>query len=499
MKNRVFGRERSVFSVASTCVERAARAAHWPSILLALIIGVSLCSVASADVLDVDLSGATVGGQVPINSQFLPDVAWINFYVDGQYITSTGGSAGSFNWNSSSVGDGVHDIQALGFDAQENVSGYSRIRLSVANSSPSSTPGYVAISGYADQWIGWINLYVDNSYEQSTGSGPWTLSQSFGAGTHQVQLTGFEGNDVVMASAQIGSVNFGGNDPAPTSSSGGSGATIPGLTGSAAGIPWADTNPADYGQYNAPGGWGNGMGLIGGPLLTDAQAASFVVPAQKSTVELSLPCTWCGDYYTPDGASNSAEDNYFNSIASTNPSNYLYQLGASNGFWATASSWGGVSSRIDGACPMANPTTAEVVQWAANKWGINPILLYAEATEEGGWDQNTVGDVGLTAGVLQIADRDSSAQPYHAFAGFAGAGSMLARENTCFNADFFAAHLYAAFHGLTGECPAGDIGTAIETWWGPATSAGGYTALVYQKINTQLWVPLWFQNQQVPY
>ena len=40
----------------------------------------------------------------------------------------------------------------------------------------------------------------------------------------------------------------------------------------------------------------------------------------------------------------------------------------------------------------------------------------------------------------------------------------MARENTGFNADFYAAHLYAAFNGLTGECPAGDIGAAIETW-----------------------------------
>src|SRR6266567_5609648 len=60
------------------------------------------------------------------------------------------------------------------------------------------------------------------------------------------------------------------------------GATIFGLTGSAAGIAGADTNPAHYGQYNAPGGIGGGYGLIGGPLLDDTQAASFVKPTQKS-------------------------------------------------------------------------------------------------------------------------------------------------------------------------------------------------------------------------
>jgi len=77
---------------------------------------------------------------------------------------------------------------------------------------------------------------------------------------------------------------------------------------------------------------------------------------------------------------------------------------------------------------------------------------------------------------------------------------MLARESTCFNADFFAAHLYAAFRGWTGECPGGDIGTAIETWYAPpVNSPGAYTSLIYYNINVQLWVGLWFQSQSVPY
>jgi hypothetical protein len=58
---------------------------------------------------------------------------------------------------------------------------------------------------------------------------------------------------------------------------------------------------------------------------------------------------------------------------------YLYQLKARDGFWKTAAQWGGVSARNDGGCPMAIPTTAEILQWAKNKWRINPLLRYAEA------------------------------------------------------------------------------------------------------------------------
>jgi hypothetical protein len=160
------------------------------------------------------------------------------------------------------------------------------------------------------------------------------------------------------------------------------------------------------------------------------------------------------------------------------------------------SNWQAVADRIDGACPMAHPTTAEVLQWAANKWGINPVLLYAEAVQEGDWDNTSLGDNGTSSGVLQVADRGSS----HAFLGFSGAGQNLSRENTCFNGDFYAGHLYAVFHGMTGEAPAGDIGAAIQAWYsGYVTSAGAYTQSVYGHLTNQDWVGYYFGGQVIPY
>jgi hypothetical protein len=126
-----------------------------------------------------------------------------------------------------------------------------------------------------------------------------------------------------------------------------------------------------------------------------------------------------------------------------------------------------------------------------------------EATQEGNWDQITLGDDGTSSGVLQVADRDTSAHRYHAFPGFASRGSMLARENTCFNADYYAARLYSAFHGLTGECDGtgGDIGTELQEWYdGSATCSGGsYTTLIYNHLTSRDWIATYFGGKPVPY
>lgn len=343
----------------------------------------------------------------------------------------------------------------------------------------------VTMSTKTNVW--WSNVYVDGLYRASAPPSTWNWDTTgYPNGSHVLSAKAYSLTNRLLGSASV-------TVTVANSSAGWSvtpGATIDGLTGSGANIAGADINPAHYGQYNAPGGDGDGIGLIGGPLLDDVQAASFVIATQKSSIETGVT-----------GPANEAENSYFNYIASTNPSDYLYQLNASDGFYAAyaGSSWQAEVDRIDGACPLANPTTAEVLQWAANKWGINPLLLYAEATQDGNWDNTALGDDGCSSGVCQVADRNSSSHPQHAFPGFAGAGAMLARENTCFNADFFAAHLYAAFHGLTGECPAGDIGAAIQTWLvGYTFTAGDYTTELYNIITSQAWIWGYFNGVEVP-
>src|SRR5260370_32081522 len=97
----------------------------------------------------------------------------------------------------------------------------------------------------------------------------------------------------------------------------------------------------------------------------------------------------------------------------------------------------------------------------------------SEATLDSHWDQTGVGDGGTSHGICQVAARNTSARPNHAFPGFTGISADLALQSTAFNADFWAGHLYSAFHGLTGETAGGDIPTAVETWLvGHATGPG---------------------------
>ncbi len=241
-------------------------------------------------------------------------------------------------------------------------------------------------------------------------------------------------------------------------------------------------SPITYGQYS---GSGDGYGLIGGPLLSDWQAASYVRATQKSRVEENALGT---------GSANANANNYYSYIAAHAPGNYLNQLSSFHGAYS-GSSWKAEADRIDGACPMANPTTAEVLQWAANKWGINPLLLYAVVTNESHWDQTGVGDYGRSSGLTQVADRNSSGAPNHAYPGFSGAGSMLARESSCFNADFYAGRLYAAYHGQTGY-GAGNITQAIHSW-DPNSSV--YITNTYNALSNHTWISQAFYGSFVPY
>lgn len=53
-------------------------------------------------------------------------------------------------------------------------------------------------------------------------------------------------------------------------------------------------------------------------------------------------------------------------------------------------------------------TTNEILQWAAIKWGMDPIAYLAEAYNESGWDMDVVGDMGngVSLGILQIKSSD---------------------------------------------------------------------------------------------
>src|SRR5690348_14791861 len=156
--------------------------------------------------------------------------------------------------------------------------------------------------------VQWANFYVDGAWRASTPPLSWSWNTNgFSNGTHTVAVNAYAPWGQVLGSASItvtvanGSGGGGGGGNWQVAS----GATISGMDGSASGISWADSNPGDYGNYWA---WGGGYPLIGGPLLTNWQAASFVKATQKSNIE------WGGN-----GWANAQANNYFNSVASNSP------------------------------------------------------------------------------------------------------------------------------------------------------------------------------------
>ena len=231
--------------------------------------------------------------------------------------------------------------------------------------------------------------------------------------------------------------------------------------------------------------------VIGGPLLSNREAAALVVPTPRSTVEKGV-----------NGSANAAANNYFSTV---DPAHYAAEVVSFHSESGGPGAWGGVIGRIDGECPLSHPTTAQVLQWAAHKWGISPALMYAEASVEGDWDMTNIGDEGGSSGVFQVADRPANRPDGadHAFPGFTGASSMLARESTCFNADYYAGHLYAVYHGLMigQKTPAGDINAAIQEWYTgwTATAPGPYSQQVCRVLANHAWVEKFFNGQTVPY
>ena len=84
-------------------------------------------------------------------------------------------------------------------------------------------------------------------------------------------------------------------------------------------------------------------------------------------------------------------------------------------------------------------TTAQIIRWAACKWGLDPNLLDAVAEQESGWQMHDVGDRcgpkgEASYGLFQIKNA-------YCNGGGAWGGYPATAQDTALNADFYAAYL----------------------------------------------------------
>lgn len=128
-------------------------------------------------------------------------------------------------------------------------------------------------------------------------------------------------------------------------------------------------------------------------------------------------------------------------------------------------------------------TTDDIIEWAAQKWGIDPDLLRAQAVAETKWRQYQVGDGGRSFGLMQIKRT-------------IWLGSHpLSERSTAFNVDLAASILRQAYDGrATWYRPrgyrAGDLWNSLGAYFsGRWKDPGGraYVGRVRRQLAERAW------------
>lgn len=134
-------------------------------------------------------------------------------------------------------------------------------------------------------------------------------------------------------------------------------------------------------------------------------------------------------------------------------------------------------------------TTDEIIQWAAHKWGIDEDLVRAQAVKESWWQMSTLGDGGISYGLMQIKSTVSK-------------GTFpLSQQSTAFNVDYYGASMRNYFDGaatwLNDPCcfsgafySAGDIWGSVGAWFAGrwyTTGAVDYINSVNWHLSTRTW------------
>jgi hypothetical protein len=114
--------------------------------------------------------------------------------------------------------------------------------------------------------------------------------------------------------------------------------------------------------------------------LSDGAAAALVTPMSETRPDNDKP-------YTLDGVSEPAPNYYVPSAAQVR----RFQL-AKTSAGQTNLQFNPYYAYVNGDDGMHHPTTDELIQWAAHKWGIPEDWLRAEYVHESYWNQFMLGD-----------------------------------------------------------------------------------------------------------
>jgi hypothetical protein len=175
----------------------------------------------------------------------------------------------------------------------------------------------------------------------------------------------------------------------------------------------------------------------------------------------------------------------------------------------TPAQYNALDAYVDGRDGLSNPSTDDLIQWTAHKWGIPEDWIRAEMVVESNWNQSGVGDFAT------VSSSCYSQYPSVAQAGNNGVYSSLGMpqirwappgcgggwqgteplrwKSTAFALDFYAAQIRYYYDGRCNWCnpgySAGQQWNSIGAWFNPSPwgNSGNYTQSVQQKLANRTW------------
>lgn len=177
-------------------------------------------------------SGTVLSGSVSLSAGASTDTAQVKWFVDGDEVGWDGtGPVWSDSWNSSSVSDGAHTLQARAADWSGDWGSSANVSVTVRNDSAavtvtspkanSTVSGTVTLSAGASapSGIDQVKWYVDGDEVGWDGTSSWIDywdSRDVSDGTHKIVATAqtYAGN-WISSSASTFTVDNGGATPVP--------------------------------------------------------------------------------------------------------------------------------------------------------------------------------------------------------------------------------------------------------------------------------------------
>ena len=241
-----------------------------------------------------------------------------------------------------------------------------------------------------------------------------------------------------------------------------------------------------FGAAIAPAQAANRWAPVGRPPLSDARAAELVTRLPETRPE------------------NAAANNYVPTAAE------LQAFRSSKNIYGqTPAQWNPWFQYVTGRPGITNPSTDDLVQWAARKWGVPAPWMRAVIVVESSWRQSHMGDrktlsldwygqypfqaqilgtfdVFQSMGVMQIKwTPDGTASP---------GTEALRWKSTAFNLDYYGAKIRYYYDGLcdwcTGSYGPGQQWASIGAWYQPTpwvTASQTYVDHVKAVLSARTW------------